>query len=110
MFVFTWLANFGTPFWDRLWAIWQNVCYGSALAWWCLYEKCKGEERLMVRPVAWYSLALCIWEFTALVTGWSIDSVGAVALFFGATACIIGYVALWRDTRFSLFLRKHLHL
>lgn len=110
MFAFTWLAEFGTPLWDEIWAKWQNLCYGSALAWWALYEKCRGEERKMVKPVAIYSTLLLGWEISSLITGLSIDNTVAVALFFGATAIIIGYISLWRETRLNRFLSKHLHL
>lgn len=110
MLTFTCVAEFGTPFWDRLWAFWQNIAYGSVLAWRSLYFRTKGEERLMVKPIYFYSVALLIWEFTALFSNLSIDNTAAVAIFFGIAAIIIGYIALWRDTRFSRFLIKYLRL
>jgi hypothetical protein len=110
MFAFTWLAEFGTPFWDGLWAIWQNICYGSVLSWWSIYENSRGEMRKIVKPVAIYSTCLLGWELSSLLTGLSIDNTVAVALFFGATAIVIGYVSLWRETRLNKFLSKHLHL
>lgn len=99
MFAFTWMAEFGTPFWDTLWAKWQNLAYGSTLAWWALYEKCIGRERRMIKPIALYSTALLGWELSSLLTGLSIDNTVAVSLFFGATAIVIGCVSLLSDRR-----------
>ena len=110
MFTFTCVAEFGTPLWDKIWAFWQNIAYGSVLAWWSLYERTRGKEKLVIKPVFYYSVALLIWETTALITNLSIDNTTAVAIFFGITAIVIGYVALWRDTRVSRLLIKYLRL
>ena len=110
MAVFTLAADFGTDLWDGIWAFWQNICYGSVLAWGSLYQELKGEKKSFVRPVYNYSVLLLIWEFTALFTGWSIDNELAVRIFFGITAILIGYIALKNDTRASKLFTKYLPL
>lgn len=110
MFTFTCVAEFGTVLWDSIWGFWQNIAYGSTLAWWCLYCNVRGEIRLIVKPVFYYSLLLLGWEFLSLFTGLSINNTAAVAIFFGITAILIGYIALWRNTSVSRLFVKYLRL
>lgn len=91
MICFTLLADFDRTAWVNAWAIWQNIAYGSFLAWLSLYSVLKGAEQQRVKWVMYYSGVLLLWELTAMITGWSIDNEFAVAVAFGllAVVCLI---------------------
>jgi hypothetical protein len=96
MAAFALIADFDRDAWVTAWAIWQNLAYGSVLAWWSIYRLTTGNDRARVKWVTWYSTSLLAWEITALFTGLSIDNEYAVAVAFGLLAILCVALTLWR--------------
>jgi hypothetical protein len=96
MACFTLLADFDKDGWITTWAFWQNIAYGSVMAWLVIYRLTTGDDRRRVKWVMWYSSALLLWEFLSLFTGLSIDNEYAVAVAFGLLAVLCMALVLWR--------------
>lgn len=97
MILFTLTADFGDGVsppsaaqdaWITCWAIWQNIAYGSFMAFLSIFFLTRIRQFLWVTV---YTGCLLAWELTALFTGLSIDNTYAVAVAFGLLAilCIL---------------------
>lgn len=88
MILFTLAADFDKDSWVTAWAIWQNIAYGSFLAFLSIFLLTRIRQFLWVTV---YTGCLLSWELTALLTGFSIDNTYAVAVAFGLLAilCIL---------------------
>lgn len=86
--VITFFADFDDPVWVTGWGLWQNLAYGSALGFYCLYRVTKYPR---LKWVTGFSLILFGWQVSAIFTGLSINNVYAVAVAFGllAVLCLI---------------------
>jgi len=108
MAVFTLLADFNSPLWISIWAVWHNLAYGSVLGFGSLFYTLKGKNRELVRWMYYYSLFLLLWELSSFLTGLSINNEWAVAIAFGVIAVLVGYLSLWSDSKLSNLLSKRL--
>lgn len=108
MVTFTLLADFDKSVWCKIWALWQNIAYGSVLGFGSLFYTLRGENRELVRWVYYYTVVLLLWEISSLITGLSINNEWAVAVAFGWMAILAGYLSLWSDSKLNKLLKKHL--
>jgi hypothetical protein len=88
MILFTLAMDPDDDTWFIVWALWQNLAYGSFLAFLSIFMLTRIRQFLWVTI---YTGALLAWEITSLFTGLSIDNTYAVAMAFGLLAilCIL---------------------
>lgn len=115
-FSFTLLADFGLEtealsqeqiLWNIVFRLWQQLGYGSVLAWGTLYFNLKSFDRSKVQWVFIFSISLSIWQVISLFTGWQINDHWASVFGFCAVMLIISFLILRECSRAKKWLNKN---
>lgn len=114
---FTTLADFGFASekltdaqmaWNIGFAVWQQVGYGSILAWLVLFKKLKSFERSKVLPVLIFSIATGIWQTLCIFTGWDqVNNKWAIWIFFSVAIGIVGWLVERERKKEKQWLKKN---
>ena len=102
--------NFGDPFLDNLFFLWQSISEAGLLVWTALYSIGNRFVRNKVKWVMLLSGLKFAWEIISLCTGVTINNSFAVMVLFSLITILVAYFTFWQKNKANVWLSRELNI